>query len=183
MRFPPELSLLRVAGAAMSSPAEWYNSLPPVTKLYGSSVFLTTCAVQLGLTSGRRLVLYWPVVTQQLQARRRDARDAPRQRQLVLTSNGRSARGQLWRLLTCFTYVGGFSMNFVVQLLWMCAACLPAQRALASDAASRCHAASATACSWRASTSAQRAPRTTPGCCSSAQLRCSRPRCWSTPLC
>jgi hypothetical protein len=53
----------------MSSPGEWYSSLPPITKLWGTSVFLCTCAVQLGLTSPVALALFWPRVTGQLQAR------------------------------------------------------------------------------------------------------------------
>jgi len=53
----------------MSSPGEWYSSLPPITKLYGTSVFLTSCAVSLGLTRPARLLLIWPLVTKEMQAR------------------------------------------------------------------------------------------------------------------
>jgi hypothetical protein len=55
----------------MSSPGEWYSSLPPITKLWGTSVFLCTLAVQLGLTRPTALALFWSEVTGQLQARTR----------------------------------------------------------------------------------------------------------------
>jgi hypothetical protein len=43
----------------------------------------------------------------------------------------------VWRLLTCFLFVGRFSMSFVVNLLWMCAALRCYRRALAHRQPSR----------------------------------------------
>ncbi|KAG6527847.1 derlin-1-like [Zingiber officinale] len=74
----------------MSSPAEFYNSLPPVSKAYGTLCFLTTAAFQLGLFDPVNIALiYHPVFT----------------------------KFQIWRLLTNFFFLGPFSINFGVRLL------------------------------------------------------------------
>ncbi|WOL19665.1 derlin-1 [Canna indica] len=74
----------------MSSPAEFYNSLPPVSKAYGTLCLLTTAATQLGLLSPVNIALiYQPVFTQL----------------------------QVWRLLTSFFFLGRFSINFGIRLL------------------------------------------------------------------
>ncbi|XP_074589257.1 derlin-1 [Curcuma longa] len=74
----------------MSSPAEFYKSLPPLSKAYGTLCFLTTAAVTFGLLDYRRIALiYHPVFT----------------------------KFQIWRLLTNFFFLGPFSMNFGIRLL------------------------------------------------------------------
>ncbi|CAL9094073.1 unnamed protein product [Musa acuminata var. zebrina] len=74
----------------MSSPAEFYNSLPPVSKAYGTLCFLTTAAFQLNLFDLRTVaLLYQPVFTQ----------------------------FQVWRLFTNFFFLGKFSINFGIRLL------------------------------------------------------------------
>lgn len=74
----------------MSSPAEYYNSLPPVTKAYGTLCFLTTALCQLGLLDPRHIALYYPWVFKRL---------------------------QVWRLFTCIFFLGMFSINFGIRLL------------------------------------------------------------------
>lgn len=76
----------------MSSPGEYYKSLPPVTKAYGTLCFLTTAVYQLGLLDPTYIALYYPWVFKKL---------------------------QVWRLITCFFFLGGFSINFGIRLLML----------------------------------------------------------------
>lgn len=82
---------------AASPASAWYASLPPLTKLYGTACFATTALLSAGLLEVAPLPLLWPLVL----------------------------RGQLWRLLTTFIFLGQFSMSFCVNMLWMCAGCAP----------------------------------------------------------
>ncbi|KAJ8641031.1 hypothetical protein MRB53_017725 [Persea americana] len=79
----------------MSSPAEFYNSLPPVIKAYGSLCLLTTTAYQLGLLNPVSFALIYDAVI---------------------------SRFQVWRLVTNFFFLGKFSINFGICLLMMCVA-------------------------------------------------------------
>ncbi|XP_042461908.1 derlin-1.1-like [Zingiber officinale] len=74
----------------MSSPAEFYKSLPPLSKSYGTLCFLTTAAVKLGLLGYASIALeYHPVFT----------------------------KLQIWRLLTNFFFLGPFSFHFGIRLI------------------------------------------------------------------
>ncbi|KAK8944751.1 Derlin-1 [Platanthera zijinensis] len=68
----------------------FYNSLPPVTKAYGSLCLLTTAAYQLGLLNPLYISLNFPLVFSQF---------------------------QIWRLVTNFFFLGKFSINFGIRLL------------------------------------------------------------------
>ncbi|MCO5562694.1 hypothetical protein L7F22_016324 [Adiantum nelumboides] len=74
----------------MSSPADYYKSLPPVSKAYGTICFLTTLGYQLGLVNVYLLLMDYEKVLYQL---------------------------QVWRLLTNFLFLGPFSINFGIRLL------------------------------------------------------------------
>ncbi|KAM3270361.1 derlin-1 [Capsicum chacoense] len=74
----------------MSSPAEFYKSLPPISKAYGTACLLFTVACQLGL--------YHPV-------------DIALLYELVFSNF------QVWRLITNFFFLGTFSINFGIRLL------------------------------------------------------------------
>ncbi|KAJ1687502.1 hypothetical protein LUZ63_018892 [Rhynchospora breviuscula] len=74
----------------MSSPAEYYNSLPPISKAYGTICFLTTALLQLGLLAPYHIALLYPLVFKSL---------------------------QIWRLITPFFFLGKFSINFGIRLL------------------------------------------------------------------
>ncbi|XP_058115578.1 derlin-1 isoform X2 [Magnolia sinica] len=74
----------------MSSPAEFYNSLPPVSKAYGTLCLLTTTAYHLGLLDPTSIALVY---------------------QLVIS------RFQVWRLIGNFFFLGKFSINFGIRLL------------------------------------------------------------------
>ncbi|XP_020595105.1 derlin-1 [Phalaenopsis equestris] len=74
----------------MSSPGEYYNSLPPVTKAYGTLCLLTTAAFHLGLLNPYYIALHFPLVFSHF---------------------------QVWRLITNFFFLGKFSINFGIRLL------------------------------------------------------------------
>lgn len=74
----------------MSSPAEYYKSLPPITKAYGTACFLVTVACTLGLLHPGQIayipyLAFWNL--------------------------------QVWRLITSFFFLGKFSINFGIRLL------------------------------------------------------------------
>ncbi|KAB2080092.1 hypothetical protein ES319_A05G046800v1 [Gossypium barbadense] len=74
----------------MSSPAEFYKSLPPITKAYGTICLMTTVASHLGLYRLENIALIHELVFSEF---------------------------QVWRLLTNFFFLGNFSMNFGIRLL------------------------------------------------------------------
>ncbi|KAK9814204.1 hypothetical protein WJX72_002204 [[Myrmecia] bisecta] len=74
-----------------ATPADFYYSLPPITRLYATSAVAATVAVSLGLVSPYTLMLHWPSVF----------------------------KLQVWRLLTNFVFLGGFSMKTVIQIIWI----------------------------------------------------------------
>ncbi|CAI8619725.1 unnamed protein product [Vicia faba] len=74
----------------MSSPAEYYKSLPPITKTYATTCFLATVALKLGLYSPWLIALLYDQVFYHF---------------------------QVWRLFTNFFMLGGFSVNFAIRLL------------------------------------------------------------------
>ncbi|CAN6336495.1 unnamed protein product, partial [Urochloa humidicola] len=74
----------------MSSPAEYYNSLPPISKAYGTFCFFTTVLVQLQILSPKFIKLYYPWVFKKF---------------------------EIWRLFTNFFFLGPFSINFGIRLL------------------------------------------------------------------
>ncbi|XP_010249470.1 PREDICTED: derlin-1-like [Nelumbo nucifera] len=74
----------------MSSPAEFYKSLPPVSKAYGTLCLLATTAFHLGLYHHEDIALVYPLVFSHF---------------------------QVWRLVTNFFFLGKFSVNFGIRLL------------------------------------------------------------------
>ncbi|KAF5771244.1 putative derlin [Helianthus annuus] len=73
----------------MSTPAQYYNSLPPVAKTYA-----TVCLVK---SLGRHLQLYSPTI-------------------LALSYEDVFKRFQIWRLITNFIFIGSFSFTFAFRL-------------------------------------------------------------------
>lgn len=73
----------------MSTPAQYYNSLPPVTKTYAVVCLLTTGAYHLQLYDYRNIALFYLDVFKRL---------------------------QIWRLITSFFFLGPFSLAFAVRL-------------------------------------------------------------------
>uniref|UniRef100_A0A0C9RXV1 Derlin n=1 Tax=Wollemia nobilis TaxID=56998 RepID=A0A0C9RXV1_9CONI len=74
----------------MSSPGEWYNTLPPVSKAFGTFCLLTTAGYHLGLVNWQYISLNYDLVVKNL---------------------------QIWRLFTNFFFLGPFSINFAIRLL------------------------------------------------------------------
>ncbi|GAU11746.1 hypothetical protein TSUD_74970 [Trifolium subterraneum] len=74
----------------MSSPGEFYRSLPPISKAYGTACFLATAAFHLGLYSPVNIALLYEEVFY---------------------------RFQVWRLFANFFFLGKFSINFGIRLL------------------------------------------------------------------
>ncbi|KAL6974481.1 ER-associated protein degradation protein [Sarracenia purpurea var. burkii] len=74
----------------MSSPAEFYNSLPPISKAYGTLCVLFTTAYQFGLFHPAYIALIYERVFKRL---------------------------EVWRLITNFFFLGKFSINFGIRLL------------------------------------------------------------------
>ncbi|CAN6456809.1 unnamed protein product [Victoria cruziana] len=74
----------------MSSPGEYYASLPPVSKAYGTICLLTTTLFHFGLVNPYYIALIYSEVFQ---------------------------RFQIWRLVTNFFFLGKFSINFGIRLL------------------------------------------------------------------
>ncbi|XP_076921833.1 derlin-1-like [Bidens hawaiensis] len=70
----------------------WYNSLPPISKAYGTLCLVTTAAVSLQL-----LPIYY----------------------IALIHKEVFYHFQVWRLLTNFVFLGPFSMNFGIRLLML----------------------------------------------------------------
>lgn len=76
----------------MASPADWYNSLPPVCKAWGTAAFATTCAVQLRLLSPKLLYLDFGLVAKKF---------------------------EIWRLVSTFVFIAPFSLKFLFSLVML----------------------------------------------------------------
>ncbi|KAL6321717.1 hypothetical protein AAG906_031229 [Vitis piasezkii] len=74
----------------MATPAEYYRSLPPVSKVYGVACLLTTTAYYLQLYRPWNIALSYELVFK---------------------------RFQVWRLVTNFFFLGPFSFSFAFRLL------------------------------------------------------------------
>ncbi|CAL5201145.1 unnamed protein product [Lathyrus oleraceus] len=74
----------------MSTPAEYYRSLPPVSKTYGVACLMTTAAYYLNLYDARSIALFYGLVFK---------------------------RFQIWRIITNFFFLGPFSFPFAVRLI------------------------------------------------------------------
>ncbi|CAI5472042.1 unnamed protein product [Closterium sp. Yama58-4] len=82
---------------AAASPAEWYNSLPPVSKAWGTALFATACAMQLKVLPVQLIFLDYTLIFQKF---------------------------QIWRLVTNIFFAGGFSMRFAFTLLMIARYCV-----------------------------------------------------------
>ncbi|CAM8895389.1 unnamed protein product [Rhodiola kirilowii] len=76
----------------MSSPGEFYNSLPPISKGFATMCVVTTTAARLGLLAPERVAILYNEVFSHF---------------------------QVWRLVTSFFFLGNFSINFGIRLLMM----------------------------------------------------------------
>ncbi|KAI4384712.1 hypothetical protein MLD38_002830 [Melastoma candidum] len=74
----------------MSTPGEYYRSLPPVSKTYGVACLMTTSALYFRLYNVWTLALEYELVFK---------------------------RFQIWRLVSNFFFLGGFSFPFAIRLI------------------------------------------------------------------
>jgi len=72
--------------------SEWWNDIPPVTRvLFGLSIG-TTLAARFGFLNGSNLLLVWPLIFKNF---------------------------QLWRVGTCFIFWGRLSFQFLINMLFL----------------------------------------------------------------
>ena len=120
----------------MSSPGDWYGSLPPISKLFGTSCVITTVLVTVGMLNPALLMLNYDLVLFKFQVSTAvcaslDVSVVPTSSPSCVgpyapthpeTLSERAAtRAQVWRLLANFVFLGGFGIPFVIKLMMMCA--------------------------------------------------------------
>jgi hypothetical protein len=131
-RQTPAAALHRSArGLRCQRGARRYKALPPITKYYFLAAVATTILVTVGLTEPLQLYMDYTLVRyfQVCAADRAQAQRAELQRRAALgavcwgktrhvteRACGRAARAQVWRLLTCFIFFGGFGINFLINV-------------------------------------------------------------------
>ena len=72
-----------------SSPKDWLEALPPVTRVWFVAAFGTTCLSYFGLVDPYRLLWSWPAVRH---------------------------RFEVWRFVTPYVFFGGFSFPFLINM-------------------------------------------------------------------
>lgn len=77
---------------AGTGPANWYASLPPITKYYATACFIVSAASSFELLDPRLLALDWRLIFKHF---------------------------EIWRLFTHFFMIGGFSLKFVMRMVWI----------------------------------------------------------------
>lgn len=75
-----------------NTPQDWWRDLPVVTKYWLTSTILSTLVCHFGLTSVSNFALYWPFVWEKF---------------------------QVWRLLGCAIYAGGFSFPYFFHVMML----------------------------------------------------------------
>lgn len=76
----------------MSTPEEWFKSLPPVTRTYFIAALATTLLVQFHVISARLLYLDFELILYKF---------------------------NFWRLITCFLFFGTFSLPFIFTMIML----------------------------------------------------------------
>jgi Derlin-2/3 len=74
------------------SPAEWYASLPPISKFWFTSCVASTLGVQFGFLQVQSMMMYWPLVRDKF---------------------------QVWRILSNFMFIGKPSFAWLIRLSWI----------------------------------------------------------------
>ncbi|KAG1346633.1 putative Glucan endo-1,3-beta-glucosidase 13 [Cocos nucifera] len=97
--------------------SRFYNSLPPISKAYGTLCLLTTAACQLGILSPGSISLFYPFVLSHFQAYHDHLMKDIHKVYIVLSNLVEILATLVWRLLTNFFFLGKFSINFGIRLL------------------------------------------------------------------
>jgi Derlin-2/3 len=83
------MPMARVGGVGDAiGPEQWFRSLPTITQYWFGAVVAVTLAANFGVVSPFQLLFHWQSITQRL---------------------------ELWRLVTCFLYLGPFSKDTVLS--------------------------------------------------------------------
>ena len=117
-----------------NSPADAYFSIPPVTRYFATACLALTTLVNFKLISPYLIYLSWSHILK-LQVGTRHATSAGRRRSTAETYVCRIACKilylealyisdsdkllQVWRLISPFFFLGGFSFRFLIQLIWL----------------------------------------------------------------
>ncbi|KXZ52745.1 hypothetical protein GPECTOR_8g137 [Gonium pectorale] len=86
---PPRGTTVNAAGTGVGA---WYESLPPITRTYATILFATTAAARFGLLNVYWIALLWPRIFSHF---------------------------EVWRLVTNFFFMGKFSFNWIIKMLWL----------------------------------------------------------------
>ena len=79
-------------GGSGGSPGDWYASLPPLTRLYGTACVCTTIGASFGLLNMKYFFLSWPMIVHKF---------------------------QVWRLLTPFLFLGKLGLPFLFKVYFL----------------------------------------------------------------
>lgn len=90
--FHTHIAWLTSVTMATQSPQDMYWSMAPVTRGYMTLVVLTTIAVEFGLVNPASLLLNWKLIFY---------------------------RFEIWRVVTCFIFFGGFGLGFLFQVYFL----------------------------------------------------------------
>ena len=125
---PLSLPLAR-APAAMSSPREWYFSVPPITRAWLTAAVLASVGQRFGLVNPMLIMFNPALVVSKFQARgprpappRGGGEAGPRTR-----TTGDSDEeppppfrpAQVWRLVLNFAFFGRLSFNFLIAMMML----------------------------------------------------------------
>jgi len=80
----------RITYSDMTTPEEWYKSLPPITRTYFSIAAISTVLSSLWMLNAGWLQLSFPLIF---------------------------GKFQIWRLLTCFAFFGPFGIPWIIQMV------------------------------------------------------------------
>ncbi|KAG2453542.1 hypothetical protein HYH02_001761 [Chlamydomonas schloesseri] len=86
---PPRIQNVNAAGTGVGA---WFESLPPITRTYAASLFIVTLVWRFGFVNIMWFALSWPRV---------------------------ATHFEVWRLVTNFFFMGKFSFNWIIKMLWL----------------------------------------------------------------
>ena len=77
---------------------DWFAAIPPYTQLWFTSTFVVTLAANFGLLDPRSLILFGPAL----------------------------ARFEIWRLVSCFLFMGKLGFPFLINMMFLYRQAAPA---------------------------------------------------------
>ncbi|KAG2498945.1 hypothetical protein HYH03_003135 [Edaphochlamys debaryana] len=86
---PPRGTNVNAAGTGVEA---WFQSIPPITRTYAIILFSTTLFFRFALVNLGWIALIWPRVVTHF---------------------------EIWRLVTCFFFLGKFSFPWIIKMIWL----------------------------------------------------------------